>query len=81
MGDAFKEAEVAVVKTKAASQFPNSLDRVEFRTVGRQEIESERRRLLLAPWTVESGMVIAGVVADGHHAPTGTSAGRMRNYL
>ena len=56
--------EVLIVQTRAADQFPNSLDRVEFRTVRRQEMQSKVAGHLLSPVRVKAGVVIARIVGD-----------------
>jgi hypothetical protein len=74
-GDAIQEAEIAIVQAKATRQFPNSLNRVQFRTVRREEIQSELRLLLLPPREMEPGSVVWGVVADQDHAAPGLGRG------
>jgi hypothetical protein len=65
--------EVAIVKAEAPRQFPNALNWVQVRTVGRQVAQSELRLLLGPPRGVQFGVVIFGVVANYHHAPPGAS--------
>ena len=68
--DGFEEAEVAIVETESAREFPDSLDRIEFRTVGREEVECEDCRVLLPPGQVQPGVMVFGVVADRDNSAT-----------
>src|ERR1039457_1371592 len=61
--------------TKTAREFPDALRRVQFRAVGRQEVQTETFRLLLPPVLVESGVVISGVVGNHHHLSIRAGAG------
>ena len=47
--DAIKKAEVAVVQAEPAGEFPDSLDGVQFRAIGRQEVQGELCGLLKLP--------------------------------
>jgi hypothetical protein len=62
--DTIQESEVAVVKAKAAGQFPNSLDGIQFRAVRGKEVQSKLGSLVLAPGEMEPGSVVGGVVTD-----------------
>jgi hypothetical protein len=64
VSDTIQESEVAVVKAKAARQFPNSLDGIQFRAVRGKEVQGKLGLLLLAPGEMESGSVVGGVVTD-----------------
>jgi hypothetical protein len=66
-----------IVNAVAPGAFPNSFDRVEFWTVGRQVIQGEVRCLRCAPRRVELGVVVFGVVADDDHATPSLGADRM----
>ena len=57
LNDKVQGREVAVVQTEAASQFPNSFDGVEVRTVGWQVVQTELGLLLRAPICVKFGVV------------------------
>jgi len=60
--------------TKPTREFPDALRGVQFRAVGRQEVQAETFRLLLPPVPVQSGVVIAGVVGNHHHLSIRASA-------
>ena len=62
------------MNTKATGELPHALRRIQFRTVGRQEIKGETVSLLLPPVPVQSGMVISGVVGYDHHSSMPASA-------
>ena len=55
--------------TKPARQFPDALGGVQFRAVGRQEIQAEALGFLLSPVPVQAGVMILGVVGN-HHCPS-----------
>ena len=61
--------------TKATREFPDAFRRIQFRTVGRQEVQAETFGLLLPPLSVQSGVVISGVVGHHHHLSMRASAG------
>lgn len=69
-----KKAKVAVVQAQPAGEFPDSFDRIELRTVGRQEVQSKRWGLRLPPSEVELGSMVLRVVADRHHTAACNSA-------
>jgi len=52
------------VKAAPASELPDSLDRIEFRAVRRQEFEAEFLLVGFAPVPVQSCVVISGIVQD-----------------
>ena len=57
------------METESTGQLPYSLDRVEFRAVGREEVQAEVFRVALAPVSMENAMVVLGIVKDdGHRA-------------
>ena len=62
--DGVQLGEVLVVRTATANEFPNALDRIEFRAVGRQEMEDKTARDFLRPGLIQTGVVIAGVIDD-----------------
>ena len=62
--DAIKVREVLIMQTAATNQFPNPLNRIELRTIRRQEVEMEMIGDALAPRRMEAGMMIAGIVAN-----------------
>ena len=59
--------EVLVVQAAAADQFPDALDRIEFRAVRRQKGQLEVIGDLVSPGGVQAGVMIPGVVTDHHH--------------
>ena len=63
------------METETAREFPNSLDRVEFGAVGREEVERESGQLLLSPGQVQTRTMILGVVADDDDVPASGRAG------
>jgi hypothetical protein len=69
---------VTVMETAAAREFPNALDRIQFRAVGRQEIQREALGALLPPLSVKSSMVVLGIVRDHHHAPRRSGGDRLQ---
>jgi hypothetical protein len=69
-----QSCEIAVVKTAPPSQLPDPFDRIEFRTVGRQEVQAKMIRDLSSPSHMQVGMVIASVVEDHHHFPAWATA-------
>jgi len=56
--------EIAVMKTAAAQQLPDPFNRIELRTVGRQEMQIEMVLHCLAPRLMQAGVVIPSVVDD-----------------
>ena len=52
-----------------ARELPDSLNRIEFRTVGWQELERELSGVLFSPVFVQLGMVIPRVVYDKGDTP------------
>ena len=73
--DSFEESKVAIVETEAASEFPDSLDGVEFGAVGRQKMESESGLLLLSPSQVQARTMVLGMIADHDDAAAMDRAG------
>ena len=66
------------METQSARQFPNSLDGIQFWTVGRKEFQGERRFLLSTPRQMQPRSMVVGVVADGHHAASTTDCGGLK---
>ena len=56
------------METEPTGEFPYPLARIEFRTVGRQEVKSETFGPVLPPIPVQSSMMVLGVVRDHHDA-------------
>src|ERR1700730_10219262 len=72
--DALQEAEVAIMETQPAREFPDPFDGIEIRAIGWQEVQAELGSLLAAPLQMEFGAVILCVVADGQNAAAGDGA-------
>jgi len=66
--------------TKPTREFPDALRGVQFRAVGRQEVQAETFRLLLPPVAVQSGVVISGVVGNHHRLSIRASAGGTKLF-
>jgi hypothetical protein len=62
-----QQGKVAVVNRQPPRQFPNSLDGVQIRTIGRQEIQRKAVGRILRPSPMEPGMMVAGIVQDDDH--------------
>ena len=62
------------MNTKPTCEFPDALRGVQFRAVGRQEVQAETFRLLLSPVAVQLGVVISRVVGNHHHRSSAASA-------
>ena len=62
--------EVSVVSAQCSCEFPDTLYRVEFWTVGRQEIKSDEGFVFLQPRCQKSGMMVAGVIEHDHRDHT-----------
>jgi len=56
------------METKPARQFPDALDGIQIRTVGRKVVQFKARCLGLSPGFVHFRMMILGVVTDDHDA-------------
>lgn len=56
--------EVPIMKAKSAGQLPDSLDRVEIRAVGWEEVQAEVSLVALAPVAMQQAMVVLGIVKD-----------------
>ena len=59
-----------VMQATPSEEFPDAFDGIEFRAVGRQELQMKMRFMLSPPGRVQGRMVITSVVADDHDAPT-----------
>ena len=68
------------MNAKPMGEFPNALRGVQFRAVGRQEVQAETFRLLLPPVSVQSGVVISGVVGNHHHLSSRARAGSTKLF-
>jgi hypothetical protein len=65
--DVAKFWKIAVMQTQATNQFPDPLDRVQVRTVWREEQKPELRLLGAPPFFVHGGVVVSGVVNNDSH--------------
>lgn len=54
-----------------AGQLPDPFDRIEFRTVGRQEIKAQKSPLIPEPRLQGSRMMISGVIQNNYHFLSG----------
>ena len=68
------------MNTKPTREFPDALRGVQFRTVGRQEVQAETFRFLLSPVAVQSGVVISGVVGNDYHLSSRARAGGTKLF-
>lgn len=55
------------MSAKPPGEFPHTLHRVQFGTIGRQEIESNAVTVLIEPWLETFGMMPTGIVNDDNH--------------
>ena len=62
--------EVLIVKAPSADEFPHPLDRIEYRAVGRQEMQSEVAGNFSTPSCVDGCVMIPGIVDDHDRTPT-----------
>ena len=72
--DIFQSGEVAIVRGHSSRKFPNSLDRIEFRTVGREKVEFEMLTMSVDPVFQHHGMVVSRIVGYDDHLPSFASA-------
>jgi len=72
--------EISVVQATAPSQFPNSLDRIQLRAVGRQIVQTKVVGVLFSPLLVQPGMMISRVVGDYNHSAPGSNAGAAKAF-
>lgn len=66
--DAIESWEVLVMDTKSTRQFPNPLNGIQVRAVGRKVVETKSRGLLVSPPLVHFRVMVSGIVADGQDA-------------
>jgi hypothetical protein len=78
--DFAEQWEVSIVQTLPPGELPDPFDRVEVWRVGRQIVEFESVGVLLAPVTVQPGMVITGIVGDNHHSSWPSGAGALEGF-
>jgi len=70
---------IAVMQTQATNQLPDPLDRVQVRTVWRQEQKPELRLLGAPPLFVHGGVVVSGVVNNNSHPAPCSDAGGVQS--
>jgi hypothetical protein len=68
---------VTIMQAATPGQLPDPLNRIEFRTVWRQEMQTKVFRDFFAPRRVERGVVIMRIVYDHHDLPSGTTMARQ----
>ena len=78
--DIVQAGKVTVMNTKPTGEFPDALRGVQFRAVGWQEVQAETFRLLLPPVSVQSGVVISGVVGNHYHLSIRASAAATKLF-
>ena len=76
MNNLIEMREVSIVQAPAACEFPDALDRIQFRAVGREVIKREASRVLLPPIAVQASVMVFGVVGNHHDAASAAGAGR-----
>jgi len=67
------------VKSQPAHQLPDAFDRVEFRAVGRQEMQDEAVSDLLPPWGMKYRVMVFGIVDDDHDLAAGPATGCVKS--
>src|SRR5512139_2676370 len=55
------------MNTQFASQLPNPLNRIELRTIRRQEIKTQDSPLIPQPGLQRSRMMVSGIIQNNHH--------------
>ncbi len=78
LGHCVKCWEVPVVRGLSAREFPHALNGVEVGAVGRKILQGELASGVYAPFLVQAGVVVPGVVGDDEHPPTRVGAGRTQ---
>jgi len=74
-----KSRKVPVMNAHFAGQLPDPLNRIEFRTVGRQEIKAQNSPMIPEPGLQGSRVMISGVIQNNHHFLSGkTMTNQMR---
>ena len=63
------------MQAAAAGELPDTFDRVQFRAIGRQIIQSKVSGVLRAPGVVKKGVMLLGIVGDVHNAPAAANTG------
>lgn len=73
--DVFEFRKVPVVETQPAHEFPDAFDRVEFRAIGRQEMQHEVVGDRLPPWGMKCRVMVLGIVDDNHDLAASPATG------
>ena len=73
--DVLEIVEVAIVQATTAGELPHSLDRVEFGTVRGKEVQGKGMGVVFPPRSVQTGVVITGIVRDDHNPSPGSATG------
>ncbi len=72
--DVFQSGEVAIVGGHSSRKFPDSLDGVEFRTVGREKVEFEMLTMSVEPVFQHGGVMVSRIVGyDDHLSPSASA--------
>ena len=69
---------IAIMQAQATNQLPDPLDRVQVRTVWRQEQKPEPRFLGEPPFFVHGSVVVSGVVNNDSHSAARSDAGGVQ---
>src|ERR1700674_790817 len=76
--DLIQFGEILVVQSQSAHQFPHSLDGIEIRAVRGKVVERDSITILFAPFRMQLGIMIPGVVTDHLHSSLVGPALRMQ---
>jgi hypothetical protein len=68
------------VQATAPGQLPNSFDRIQFGTVGRQVIQSKIIGVFFSPLLMKPGVMVLGVVGDHNHSAAGSDASAPETF-
>jgi hypothetical protein len=55
------------METQPSQQFPNSLDGIQFRAVGREKVQSKMRTVILKKVGEHTGMMISCIIEYDHY--------------
>src|SRR5688572_28852297 len=77
--NAIEESEIAIVEAEPARKLPDPFDWVQFRAVGRQEVQDEMGSLPITPLPMEFGPMILRIVTDGQHAAVSDRTGLLED--
>jgi hypothetical protein len=71
---------VPIVQTTPTRKFPDALDGIQVWAVRWQKVEAKTLPLLASPVSMESGMMIGGIIRDDHDTPAGVSTGTAKIF-